>query len=132
FRTRGTGKSSDVETTIVPQLLTEIDGVEQLDNVIVIGASNREDLIDPAILRPGRLDVKIRIERPDAEAARDIFGKYLTAELPLHPALVAEHGGPEPAVTALIDFCVERMYAATPENEFVEATYADGSREVLH
>ncbi len=131
FRTRGTGKSSDVETTIVPRV-TEIDGVEQLDNVIVIGASNREDLIDPAILRPGRLDVKIRIERPDAEAARDIFGKYLTAEPRPHPALVAEHGGPEPAVTALIDFCVERMYAATPENEFVEATYADGSREVLH
>ncbi|GAA0034646.1 proteasome ATPase [Brevibacterium metallidurans] len=132
FRTRGTGKSSDVETTIVPQLLTEIDGVEQLDNVIVIGASNREDLIDPAILRPGRLDVKIRIERPDAEGARDIFGKYLTDQLPLHPALVAEHGSPAAAVTALIGFCVERMYAATPENEFVEATYADGSREVLH
>ncbi|MCM1012414.1 MULTISPECIES: proteasome ATPase [unclassified Brevibacterium] len=132
FRTRGTGKSSDVETTIVPQLLTEIDGVEQLDNVIVIGASNREDLIDPAILRPGRLDVKIRIERPDAEAARDIFGKYLTPALPLRESLVAEHGGAEATVSALIDYCVERMYASVPENEFVEATYADGSREVLH
>lgn len=94
FRTRGTGKSSDVETTIVPQLLTEIDGVEQLDNVIVIGASNREDLIDPAILRPGRLDVKIRIERPDADAARDIFEKYLTVDLPLHPSVLSGHETP--------------------------------------
>ncbi|SMY02157.1 proteasome-associated ATPase [Brevibacterium sp. 239c] len=132
FRTRGTGKSSDVETTIVPQLLTEIDGVEQLDNVIVIGASNREDLIDPAILRPGRLDVKIRIERPDADAARDIFEKYLTAELPLHPSVLTGHETPAEAVSSLISFCVDRMYALSPENEFVEVTYADGAKEVLH
>ncbi|HJA62414.1 MAG TPA: proteasome ATPase, partial [Candidatus Brevibacterium intestinavium] len=132
FRTRGTGKSSDVETTIVPQLLTEIDGVEQLDNVIVIGASNREDLIDPAILRPGRLDVKIRIERPDVAAARDIFGKYLTEDLPLHPELLDEHGGPTEAAAGLIDFCIDRMYSHTQENEFVEVSYADGSKEVLH
>ena len=132
FRTRGTGKSSDVETTIVPQLLTEIDGVEQLDNVIVIGASNREDLIDPAILRPGRLDVKIRIERPDVAAARDIFGKYLTEDLPLHPDLLDEHGGPTEAAAGLIDFCIDRMYSHTQENEFVEVSYADGSKEVLH
>ena len=93
FRTRGSGVSTDVETTIVPQLLAEIDGVERLENVIVIGASNREDMIDPAILRPGRLDVKIKIERPDAESARDIFSKYLTADLPLHEHDLAEHGG---------------------------------------
>ena len=97
FRTRGTGVSSDVETTIVPQLLSEIDGVEGLENVIVIGASNREDMIDPAILRPGRLDVKIKIERPDAEAARDIFTKYLMPELPIHPEDLAEFGGDRPA-----------------------------------
>ena len=132
FRTRGTGKSSDVETTIVPQLLTEIDGVEQLDNVIVIGASNREDLIDPAILRPGRLDVKIRIERPDSDGARDIFEKYLTDELPLHPSVLSGHTTPAEAVAGLISYCVDRMYAQTPENEFVEVTYADGSKEVLH
>lgn len=132
FRTRGTGKSSDVETTIVPQLLTEIDGVEQLDNVIVIGASNREDLIDPAILRPGRLDVKIRIERPDADAARDIFEKYLTVDLPLHPSVLSGHETPAEAVSALISFCVDRMFALSPENEFVEVTYADGAKEVLH
>lgn len=132
FRTRGTGKSSDVETTIVPQLLTEIDGVEQLDNVIVIGASNREDLIDPAILRPGRLDVKIRIERPDADAARDIYEKYLTTDLPLHPSVLTGHPSPAEAVSALIDHCVDRMYAETAENEFVEVSYADGSKEVLH
>ena len=91
FRTRGSGVSSDVENTIVPQLLSEIDGVEGLENVIVIGASNREDMIDPAILRPGRLDVKIKIERPDAEAAKDIFSKYVLTELPLHPDDMAEH-----------------------------------------
>ena len=131
FRTRGTGKSSDVETTIVPQLLAEIDGVERLDNVIVIGASNREDLIDPAILRPGRLDVKIRIERPDAAAAYDIFTKYLTTDLPLHPS-VLEGRDPQQAVDSLITRCVERMYAAAEQNRFVELTYADGTREVLH
>src|SRR5690606_28899115 len=133
FRTRGTGVSSDVETTIVPQLLSEIDGVERLENVIVIGASNREDMIDPAILRPGRLDVKIKIERPDAEAARDIFAKYLTADLPLHPDDVAENGGDASAtVEAMIQGTVERMYAESRENEFLEVTYASGDKEILY
>lgn len=133
FRTRGTGVSSDVETTVVPQLLSEIDGVERLDNVIVIGASNREDMIDPAILRPGRLDVKIKIERPDAEAARDIFTKYLTPDLPLHPDDLAEHGGDaSAAVAGMIQRVVERMYAETRENEFLEVTYASGDKEVLY
>ncbi len=133
FRTRGTGISSDVETTIVPQLLAEIDGVERLDNVIVIGASNREDMIDPAILRPGRLDVKIKIERPDAEAAKDIFAKYLLADLPLHEDDLAEHGGnPEATVDAMIDRTVERMYAESTENQFLEVTYASGDKEVLY
>jgi proteasome-associated ATPase len=133
FRTRGTGISSDVETTIVPQLLAEIDGVERLDNVIVIGASNREDMIDPAILRPGRLDVKIKIERPDAEGAREIFGKYLTPDLPIHPADLAEHGGdPALAVEAMIDRVIERMYAESEENQFLEVTYASGDKEVLY
>ena len=103
FRTRGSGMSSDLETTIVPQLLSEIDGVEGLENVIVIGASNREDMIDPAILRPGRFDVKIKVERPDAEAAKDIFSKYVLTELPLHPDDLAEHGGsPQATVEAMI------------------------------
>ncbi|WP_024288576.1 proteasome ATPase [Cellulomonas sp. KRMCY2] len=133
FRTRGTGISSDVETTIVPQLLSEIDGVERLDNVIVIGASNREDMIDPAILRPGRLDVKIKIERPDAEAAREIFAKYLTAGLPLHAEDLAEHGDEALAtVEAMIQSVVERMYAESSENEFLEVTYASGDKEVLY
>ncbi len=133
FRTRGTGVSSDVETTIVPQLLSEIDGVERLENVIVIGASNREDMIDPAILRPGRLDVKIKIERPDAEAARDIFAKYLTADLPIHPDDLAEHGGdPQAAVDAMIERVVGRMYAEDAENQFLEVTYASGDKEVLY
>ena len=97
FRTRGSGVSSDVENTIVPQLLSEIDGVEGLKNVIVIGASNREDMIDPAILRPGRLDVKIKIERPDAEAAADIFSKYILPGLPIHDDDLKENGGdPKP------------------------------------
>jgi proteasome-associated ATPase len=133
FRTRGSGVSSDVETTIVPQLLAEIDGVERLDNVIVIGASNREDMIDPAILRPGRLDVKIKIHRPDAEAARDIFTKYLTADLPLHASDLAEHGdNPQSCVDAMITATVERMYAETEENQFLEVTYAGGDKEILY
>jgi proteasome-associated ATPase len=133
FRTRGTGVSSDVETTIVPQLLSEIDGVEGLENVIVIGASNREDMIDPAILRPGRLDVKIKIERPDAEAARDIFGKYLVDQLPIHPEDLAEFGGDRSACLAgMIQHTVERMYGETDENRFLEVTYANGDKEVLY
>ncbi len=133
FRTRGSGVSSDVENTIVPQLLSEIDGVEGLENVIVIGASNREDMIDPAILRPGRLDVKIKIERPDAEAARDIFSKYVVVGLPLHPDDVAEHGGSADATVAeMIQRVVERMYSETQENRFLEVTYANGDKEVLY
>jgi proteasome-associated ATPase len=133
FRTRGSGVSSDVENTIVPQLLSEIDGVEGLENVIVIGASNREDMIDPAILRPGRLDVKIKIERPDAEAARDIFSKYILAGLPLHPDDVKEHGSSiDATVEAMIQRVVERMYSETEENRFLEVTYANGDKEVLY
>jgi len=133
FRTRGSGVSSDVENTIVPQLLSEIDGVEGLENVIVIGASNREDMIDPAILRPGRLDVKIKIERPDAEAARDIFSKYVLSDLPLHPDDIAEHGGVADATVAeMIQRVVERMYSETEENRFLEVTYANGDKEVLY
>jgi proteasome-associated ATPase len=133
FRTRGSGVSSDVENTIVPQLLSEIDGVEGLENVIVIGASNREDMIDPAILRPGRLDVKIKIERPDAEAAKDIFSKYITAKLPLHAEDLAEHGGsPDGTVNGMIQRTVERMYAEIEENRFLEVTYANGDKEVLY
>jgi proteasome-associated ATPase len=133
FRTRGSGVSSDVENTIVPQLLSEIDGVEGLENVIVIGASNREDMIDPAILRPGRLDVKIKIERPDAEAARDIFSKYVVGALPLHPDDLAEHGGSAAAtIEEMIQRVVERMYSETEENRFLEVTYANGDKEVLY
>ncbi|MEV6173735.1 proteasome ATPase [Streptomyces sp. NPDC051954] len=133
FRTRGSGVSSDVENTIVPQLLAEIDGVEGLQNVVVIGASNREDMIDPAILRPGRLDVKIKIERPDAEAAKDIFQKYLTERLPLHPEDVGEHSGDKGlTVQSMIQTAVEQMYAETEENRFLEVTYANGDKEVLY
>ena len=133
FRTRGTGVSSDTETTIVPQLLAEIDGVERLSNVIVIGASNREDMIDPAILRPGRLDVKIKIERPDAVAARDILSKYLRADLPIHPTELEQHGNdPQAAVDAMIDATVDFMYATTDINKFLEVTYANGEKEVLY
>src|SRR5215475_13420086 len=133
FRTRGSGVSSDVENTIVPQLLSEIDGVEGLENVIVIGASNREDMIDPAILRPGRLDVKIKIERPDAEAAKDIFSKYILTGLPLHADDLAEHGGSaEQCVEAMIQAVVLRMYSETEDNRFLEVTYANGDKEVLY
>src|SRR5580765_7132543 len=133
FRTRGSGVSSDVENTIVPQLLSEIDGVEGLENVIVIGASNREDMIDPAILRPGRLDVKIKIERPDAESARDIFSKYIKTELPLHADDLKENDNNRQAtVSAMIQRTVERMYSESEENRFLEVTYANGDKEVLY
>jgi proteasome-associated ATPase len=131
FRTRGTGISSDVETTIVPQLLAEIDGVEGLKNVIVIGASNRQDLIDPAILRPGRLDVKIKIERPDRGAAADIFAKYLTADIPFAESETRGTDVPS-AITAMIGATVEAMYALSEENRFLEVTYANGDKEVLY
>jgi len=133
FRTRGSGVSSDVESTIVPQLLSELDGVEALKNVIVIGASNREDLIDPAILRPGRLDVKIKIERPDATAAREIFAIYLRGRVPLPEAELAAAGGERPTlVAAMIDRAVEAMYATADENRFLEVTYASGDKETLY
>jgi len=133
FRTRGTGVSSDVETTIVPQLLAEIDGVERLDNVIVIGASNREDMIDPAILRPGRLDVKIKIRRPDAQGATEIFSKYLTTELPLHEQeLAADAGNAEATIRRMIDSTVAAMYSTERINEFLEVTYVTGQTEILY
>ncbi|MGH9223418.1 MAG: proteasome ATPase [Acidimicrobiales bacterium] len=134
FRTRGTGISSDMEATIVPQLLAEIDGVETLKNVIVIGASNREDLIDPAILRPGRLDVKIKIERPDEGAARQIFSRYMTADLPLDEDEVATVGGGDRqrAVDAMIERTVAEMYDTGPDNRFLEVTYQNGDKEVLY
>jgi proteasome-associated ATPase len=133
FRTRGSGISSDVETTIVPQLLAEIDGVEHLKNVIVIGASNRQDLIDPAILRPGRLDVKIKIERPDAAAAVDIFNKYMTTQLPINEEEVRQSSGDsQAAVDRMIAATIEEMYSLGEENRFLEVTYANGDKEVLY
>jgi proteasome-associated ATPase len=133
FRTRGSGISSDVETTIVPQLLAEIDGVEGLKNVIVIGASNRQDLIDPAILRPGRLDVKIKIERPDKVAARDIFLKYLTPEIPIAESETRQNGGELPAaIERMLGIMIEEMYSTRDENRFLEVTYANGDKEVLY
>lgn len=134
FRTRGSGISSDIESTIVPQLLAEIDGVEALRNVIVIGASNREDLIDPAILRPGRLDVKIKIQRPDAEAAAAIFSRYLTTALPIDAEIVETVGGgdPDKAVRGMIEQTVEDMYRPGEANRFLEVTYANGDKEIMY
>ncbi|SDM57859.1 proteasome ATPase [Actinomyces ruminicola] len=133
FRTRGTGVSSDVETMIVPQVLTEIDGVESLNNVVIIGASNREDMIDPAILRPGRFDVKIRIDRPDAEGAAEVLGKHLRSDLPLDPTELAAAGGDrEAAATAMRRAAVADLYARTPDKAVLEVIYASGERETLH
>ncbi|MFN8036236.1 MAG: proteasome ATPase [Acidimicrobiia bacterium] len=132
FRTRGTGISSDIESTIVPQLLAEIDGVESLKNVIVIGASNREDLIDPAILRPGRLDVKIKIERPDEQSAKQIFSRYLTVNLPLAEDETKKAGGADQAVATMIDHAVEAMYMVDDANRFLEVTYQNGDKEILY
>jgi proteasome-associated ATPase len=132
FRTRGTGVSSDVESTIVPQLLSELDGVESLKNVIVIGASNREDLIDPAILRPGRLDVKIKIERPSHEAARRIFAIYLTGVVPYDESELADYESTDAFIRNAIDCAADAMYDEGPENRFLEVTYANGDREELY
>ena len=132
FRTRGSGRSSDVETTVVPQMLAEIDGVDELDNVVVIGATNREDMIDPAILRPGRLDVKIRIGRPDRRGAAEILATYLTPDLPISEELLTAHGGAQGAVDALIDQVVEALYTRRRATEMVELTHSDGQVEILH
>jgi proteasome-associated ATPase len=133
FRTRGSGISSDVESTIVPQFLTELDGIESLKNVIVIGATNRQDLIDPAILRPGRLDVKIRVDRPDAEAAKQVFKVYLTADVPFNAALLEKHEGNHTTlIEAMVDATVSGMYAESKENKFLEVTYANGDTETLY
>ncbi len=129
FRTRGTGKSSDVETTVVPQLLSEIDGVESLENVVIIGASNREDMIDPAILRPGRLDVKIKIERPDMEGAKEILSKYLTTDIPVHKY---EGMKDQEIIDMMIDKVAKRLYEICEENEYLEVTYASGIKETLY
>jgi proteasome-associated ATPase len=133
FRTRGTGISSDMESTIVPQLLAEIDGVEGLRNVIVIGATNREDLIDPAILRPGRLDVKIRIDRPNADSARQIFGRYLTSEVPISASEIERNDGDiEKTVSIMIEATVAEMYRQDDDNRFLEVTYQNGDRDVMY
>ena len=133
FRTRGSGISSDIESTIVPQFLSEIDGVERLQNVIVIGASNRQDLIDPAVLRAGRLDVKVKVSRPDASSARDIFSIYVTTELPFDPEDVKRHGNdPAAFVEHVIAMTVDTMYSTSDENKFIEVTYANGEKETLY
>ncbi|HXV35681.1 MAG TPA: proteasome ATPase [Myxococcota bacterium] len=133
FRMRGSGISSDMEATVVAQFLSEIDGVESLNNVIVIGASNRQDLIDPAVLRPGRLDLKIKVNRPDADAAREIFSKYLTVDLPFHASAIAKFGSdPKALVEGVIDETIQRMYKTTEENKFLEVTYAKGEREIFY
>ncbi len=133
FRTRGTGISSDIESTIVPQFLSEIDGVESLRNVIVIGASNRQDLIDPAVLRAGRLDVKVKVGRPDSAAAKDIFSKYVGTDLPFAEDELKRFGGDAKAlVEHLTDITVEAMYATSEENKFIEVTYANGEKEILY
>ena len=133
FRSRGMGISSDMESTVVPQFLAEIDGVEGLRDVVVIGASNRQDLLDPAVLRPGRLDIKIKIDRPEADGAKDIFAIYLTPSLPIAPSVLEQFDGDrEKAAESLVERAIERMYATTDENKFIEVTYNRGERETLY
>jgi proteasome-associated ATPase len=133
FRMRGSGISSDMEATVVAQFLSEIDGVEALENVIVVGASNRQDLIDPAVLRPGRLDLKVKVNRPDAKAANEIFSKYLTPSLPLHESVLEEYRGDrEAACASIIEAVIDNMYSTGDENKFLEVTYAKGEREIFY
>lgn len=132
FRTRGTGISSDVETMIVPQLLAEMDGVESLDNVVIIGASNRADMIDPAVLRPGRLDVRIRVERPDREGAADIFSKYLTEDIPLDEQEIQRAGSIQAAIEHMINSAVEKLFSRDDEAALFDATFASGRRQRIY
>jgi proteasome-associated ATPase len=133
FRMRGSGISSDMEATVVAQFLSEIDGVESLKNVIVIGASNRQDLIDPAVLRPGRLDLKVKVSRPDAKSAYEIFTKYLKTELPFHRSAEQHYGSdPQKIVDGMLTDAIDNMYATTDENKFLEVTYAKGEREIFY
>jgi proteasome-associated ATPase len=133
FRMRGSGISSDMEATVVAQFLAEIDGVESLNNVIVIGASNRQDLIDPAVLRPGRLDLKVKVHRPDRDAAREIFSKYLTRDLPFHEQSRQKYGeDPEKICAGMIEDTIDRMYRTDEDNKFLEVTYAKGEREIFY
>jgi proteasome-associated ATPase len=133
FRMRGSGVSSDMEATVVAQFLSEIDGVESLNNVIVIGASNRQDLIDPAVLRPGRLDLKIKVQRPDAAAAKEIFSKYLTKDLPFHQLAQERYGSDEEKIAeGMISDTIAHMYRTDEENKFLEVTYAKGEREIFY
>jgi proteasome-associated ATPase len=133
FRMRGSGISSDMEATVVAQFLSEIDGVESLKNVIVIGASNRQDLIDPAVLRPGRLDLKVKENRPDAPAAFEIFGKYLTPDLPFHASTEQRYGSDTAKIVdGMIRDTIDGMYATDEENKFLEVTYAKGEREIFY
>ena len=134
YRIRGSGISSDMESTIVPQLLAELDGVEELNNVIVIGASNREDLIDPAILRPGRLDIKIRIDRPDQDSALAIFAQYLNSDIPISLSCIEDLGGGDidKAIRVMTERIVEEMYATEERNEFLEVTYQNGDKQVMY
>ncbi|HTY20112.1 MAG TPA: proteasome ATPase, partial [Geobacteraceae bacterium] len=132
FRVRGSGISSDMESTIVPQFLAELDGLEVLENVVVIGATNRIDLIDPAVLRPGRLDRKVRIPRPDRDSAVEIFARYLTPDLPLDPAVEDYFGSSSEAVKGMIERVVSEMYSLEPENELIEVFFANGANKVLY
>ncbi len=133
FRMRGSGVSSDMEATVVAQFLSEIDGVESLENVIVMGASNRQDLIDPAVLRPGRLDLKVKVNRPDSQAARDICAVYLTEDLPFHESVMQQHDGdPAKVCKALVEQVIDQMYSTGDENKFLEVTYAKGEREIFY
>ena len=133
FRSRGMGISSDMESTVVPTFLAEIDGIEGLRDVIVIGASNRQDLLDPAVLRPGRLDVKIKVDRPTEDDAIDIFSKYLCIGIPIDSELLAEYDGDEKkALDSVILAAINEMYMTTDDNKFIEVTYARGEREMLY
>jgi proteasome-associated ATPase len=133
FRMRGSGISSDMEATVVAQFLSEIDGVESLKNVIVIGASNRQDLIDPAVLRPGRLDLKVKVNRPDKQAAYEIFTKYLTTELPFHTSAQQRYGSDRvKIVDGMLRDTLDKMYSTSDENKFLEVTYAKGEREIFY
>ena len=131
--TRRAIRSHNIANTVVPMFCSEMDGIESLQDVILILASNRPDLIDPAILRPGRIDRKIKVKRPDKAAALDIFGIYMTTELPVHPeALDAHQGDAAAAVRAMLERANEELFAHREDTAFLEVTLRSGRRDILH
>ncbi|MFN7161706.1 MAG: AAA family ATPase, partial [Fimbriimonadales bacterium] len=132
LRTRSSGRWLNISNTVVPQFCAEMDGLVSLENVVVMLTSNRPDYIDPAILRPGRIDRKVKVRRPDRDATREIFGIYLTPTLPLDPEFVREYDTPAEARECLIEQTVQYLWRKAPDTEFLQVYLRNGGVETLY